>query len=514
MLQVRATIEPIVVTAEQMRQIEGRIFAAGMPVAALMEKVAQLITTRIQELYPPSKISRIGVLVGPGHNGGDGLVIARELHLQDYQISIYCPVTKLKELTTSHANYARSLQIPFFTEIQSLQNCDLIIDALFGFGLTRPITGAIATAINQLNQWSKLVVSIDLPSGIHTDTGTVLGTAVYATYTLCLGLWKLAFCQDQALECIGKAELIDFGIPLVDIEAILGQFPNLQRMTAKKARQFLPIPRPLVTHKYQQGHFLLIGGSRRYAGSIILAGLGARASGVGMLSIAVPESLQPILVSQLPEALIIGCPETDEGVIAQLPTQACQWQNYTIVACGPGITTKATSLVQNVLTTDKPLILDADGLNILAQLGTQTTLALRKATTVLTPHLGEFKRLFPEITSPSQNQVNAAQIAAHTSGAIVLLKGARSVIAPPDGSGWSIPESTPALARGGSGDVLTGLMGGLMAQNQLRNQSLSATVATAAWCHAQAGILAAQARSQLGVDGVTLASYLTKVYGS
>ena len=501
------------VTAQQMREIEGRIFEAGMPVAALMEKVAGLISSQIQALYPSSHYRRVGVLVGPGHNGGDALVVARELHLQGYDVLIYRPITKLKELTANHAQYAASFGIPFYEQISPLYQCHLIIDGLFGFELTRSLSDDIADAINQLNQWSQPVVSIDLPSGIHTDTGEVLGTAVRATRTLCLGLWKVAFFQDQSLEYIGEAELIDFGIPMMDVWSILGEPAGMQRMTRAAVKDLLPLPRPAVTHKYQQGHLLLICGSRKYSGGAILTGLGARASGVGMLSIAVPKSLKDLLVSHLPEALIIGCPETPEGAIAHLP-EAVDLSKYSAIACGPGLTIEARSVVQGVLEAQCPLILDADGLNALAELRTIPTLLRRRVPTVLTPHAGEFKRLFPDSASLLPDRVSAVRKASGLSKAVVLLKGARTAIAHPGGSVWLIPESTPALARGGSGDVLTGLLGGLVAQEALRNQPLEATVATAAWWHAQAGILAAEERTELGVDAFTLTQYLMAVVRS
>ncbi|HEY9607856.1 NAD(P)H-hydrate dehydratase [Allocoleopsis sp.] len=509
----REQIEQVIVTAQQMREIEGRIFEAGMPVAALMEKVAGLLSRRIQKRYPLSGYRRIGVLVGPGHNGGDASVVARELHLQGYEVLIYRPIAKPKELTSQHTQYAASLGIPVYEQIQPLQNCDLIIDGLFGFGQTRSISGEIADAIQQLNQWSQPVVSIDLPSGIHTDTGEVLGTAVRATRTFCLGLWKLAFLQDQALEYIGEAELIDFGIPPSDVWAILGQPAGMLRMTATMARNYLPLPRPAVTYKYKEGHLLLICGSRRYAGGAILTGLGARASGVGMLSIAVPESLKPLLVSHLPEALIIGCPETPEGAIAHLP-ESIDLGDYSAIACGPGLTREAKPVVQHVLEAECPLVVDADALNILAELRTIPTLLRRKTPTVLTPHVGEFKRLFPDSASLLPDRVSAVWKASQLSRAVVLFKGARTAIAHAGSSVWLIPESTPALARGGSGDVLTGLIGGLVAYPSLSEQPLEAIVATAAWWHAQAGILAAQERTELGVDAFTLTQYLTQVVRS
>ncbi len=526
MFDNRELISQVVVTAAQMREIEARIFAAGMPVAALMEKVAGLITRRFEEILgqrgqgdkenssTPSPHPSVGILVGPGHNGGDALVVARDLHFRGYQVSVYCPISKLKELTSQHLQYVRSLGVPCDESIAQLQNCDVLIDGLFGFGLERDITEPIASAINQLNQWNKPIFSIDVPSGLHTDTGKVLGVAVRATYTFCLGLWKLGLLQDQALEYVGEAELIDFDIQYPDVQAVLGEFPKIKRITNAIALANLPLPRPQVTHKYKEGHLLLICGSRRYSGGAILSGLGARGSGVGMLSIAVPQSLAATMVSHLPEALIIGCPETQSGAIAklQLPDNT-DLASFDAIACGPGITLDANPILQEILDSPNPLLLDADGLNILAQMGTLQTLQKRQASTILTPHPGEFKRLFPDIPDVMQDRVSAV-IKAAKSGAVVLLKGSRTAIANSHGCVWINPQSTPALARGGSGDVLTGLLGGLMAQAVSRKLDLEKMVATAAWWHAQAGILAAFERTQLGVDAFTLTQYLMPTLAS
>lgn len=499
-------LQTFVVTADQMSQIEARVFAAGMPVAALMEKVAGLIVARIQALYPLNRSPRVGVLVGPGHNGGDALVVARELHFTGYKVICYQPFTKLKDLTAAHANYAASLGIPASDQIEALAECDLIIDGLFGFGLTRSLEGGIADAVNSINQGTQPVVSIDIPSGLHTDTGEILGTAIQASHTLCLGLWKRAFLQEQGLNYIGTAELIDFGLPLADITAVLGEPAKLCRITDQTAIAALPLPRPVTTHKYKQGHLLLVCGSRQYLGAAVLAGLAARASGVGMLSIAIPESLKTVMIGQLPDALILGCPENEQGAIADLPKDL-NWQKYDVLACGCGLTLHARSVVEQVIHSDKPLLLDADGLNSLAELGTIPTLQARTAPTLLTPHTGEFKRLFPGINSMS-DRIAAVQQAAQESGAIVLLKGARTAIANAQGQVWLNPDSTPALARGGSGDVLTGLMAGLLAQGVQRSIPLEQVVYSAAWWHSQAGIKAAEARSVLGVDASMLIQYL------
>jgi NAD(P)H-hydrate epimerase len=351
-------------------------------------------------------------------------------------------------------------------------------------------------------------VSIDLPSGIHTDSGEVLGIAIQASQTFCLGLWKRAFFQDSALPYLGKSKRLDFGVPLADVQAVLSDPSSVvKQMTSELARSWLPLPRPLITHKYKQGHLLIIAGSRQYAGGVILTGLGARASGVGMVSIAAPTSLKPMLVTHLPEALIIDCPETENGAIAQLPPSAQQWDRYEAIAVGPGLTLEARSLLPGILEATTPLVIDADGLNTLAELTPSTALKSRSETTILTPHPGEFRRLFPDLTA--NDPIATLPTAAQESNATILLKGARSVIASPTET-WVIPESTPALARGGSGDVLTGLLGGLMAQSpHQRDFSPAQLTATAAVWHAQAGIKASQDHSELGVDAFTLTQYLT-----
>ncbi|WP_239651432.1 NAD(P)H-hydrate epimerase [Neosynechococcus sphagnicola] len=381
----RDQIQQFVVTAAQMRAIEGRVFAAGMPATALMEKVGGLISHWLQQRYSAPRT--VGVLVGPGHNGGDALVVARELHFRGYDLRVYCPFSRQKELTATHAAYVASLGIPLSTAIESLQNCDLYLDGLFGFGLERPLETAIAAAVNQVNQWGQPVISLDLPSGLHTDSGEVLGTAMRATHTLCLGLWKRGLLQDHALEFIGEAELIDFDLPLQDIQAVLGEAPVLRRITTASAIAALPFSRPLATHKYQMGHLLLIAGSQQYLGAAILAGLAARATGVGLLSLAVPASLKSTVLSHLPDALVIDCPETTTGAIALDPAliTAIQGGKYSAIACGPGITAQAVTAVEAVIPCPCPLVLDADALTILATLDRVSWLAARPGFTVLTP---------------------------------------------------------------------------------------------------------------------------------
>jgi NAD(P)H-hydrate epimerase len=404
------------------------------------------------------------------------------------------------------------LEIQTTKNIEDLLACDLLIDGLFGFGLEREITGKLADLIKLINQAKKTVISIDLPSGIHTDTGAVMGQAIQATESLCLGLWKRAYFQDQAISYLGRITKLNFGVPRQSLEhTLINQTDNqpiIQSFTKELAQSYLPLQRSPLVHKYQQGHLLLIGGSQTYAGSILLAALGARATGIGMLTIVVPESLKLMVVAQIPEALVIGCPETETGAIQALPN--LDLTRYQAIACGCGLTVAgAKNILPELITATTPLILDADALNWLAQDNLQGNLKFiqnRQNSTILTPHLGEFKRLFPGIQNTG-DRLNMNQQAAQLSDAIILLKGAKSVITQPNGDSYCLMESTPALARGGSGDVLLGVMGGLLAQSS--NGALE-IAATAAWWHAQAGILAAQEQTLAGVDGVTLSMYLSK----
>ncbi|WP_299410028.1 NAD(P)H-hydrate dehydratase [Acaryochloris sp. IP29b_bin.148] len=496
-------IHQTVVTAEQMRNIESRIFLSGMPVPALMEKVGGLIAQRIQAFFPCQQTS-VGILVGPGHNGGDALVVARELYFQGYEVHVCRPLPRAKELTEQHAQYVVSLGVDMSQRIELLQQCDVVVDGLFGFGLERPIEGAIADLIHQLNTWSQPIVSIDLPSGLHTDTGAVLGTAIQATYTLCLGLWKLGLLQDQSLPYSGHLHLIDFDIPVADINAVLGDLPDIRRITSVTAKKELPTQRHPNTHKYRQGHCLLIGGSQKYAGSILLTALGARATGVGMITIAVPASLKPLVLQSVPEALVIACPETEQGAIASLPSDLLL-DSFDAIAYGPGITTETDAILSEVLNCACPLVLDADGLNLLAQHQPFEILQARSAPTILTPHPGEFKRLFP--AHPPQDILQRVRQAAQASNAYIIYKGARVMLAPPQGPLWINPDSTPALARGGSGDVLTGILAGLLSQ-PLEEHSFSEVLCSGIWWHAQAGLFAARQRTELGVDPLTLCKSL------
>jgi hydroxyethylthiazole kinase-like uncharacterized protein yjeF len=504
-------LSQVVVTTQQMQQIEAALFEAGMPVAALMEKVAGRITNWIVEHYPCDRTPTVGFIIGPGHNGGDALVVARELHHRGYQVRLWCPFSKLKELTAQHKAYAEFLGIRCTSTREALESSDFIVDGGFGFGLTRSLTGDFADSITAINHWHRPIISIDLPSGLATDTGEVLGVAIRARHTLCLGLWKLGLLQDPALPWTGESHLLPFDIPPSAIAATLTETPPLQRLSAKAAIAALPLPRSPIAHKYKAGHALLVAGSHRYAGAALLAGQGALASGVGMLTLVVPASLKLAVSSQLPEALVMAAPETTEGIMAGLP-DALDISQYDCVACGPGMTPQTAPVMEVIVRCDRPLIVDADGLNWLSQHEPQSLLPSRSAPTLLTPHPGEFRRLFPDIWQTATTAATAAQLAAQATNATLILKGAVSAIAHSNGRVWLNAESTPALARGGSGDVLTGLIAGLAAQHCQRTphnpDNLLLAALSSVWWHAQTGRHLAANKTVLGGSPTQLAAHL------
>lgn len=491
--------DQVVVTAAQMQAIEATLFTQGLPVPALMEKAAGRAAAWIQAHYPQVRYSQVGVLVGPGHNGGDALVVARELHLAGYHVRLLQPLERAKPLTEGHRRYADYLGIPAVSQVEALMDCDLIVDGLLGIGLDRPVQDPLAGVIDTVNAGGRPAVSLDVPSGLHTNTGQVLGTALRVRHTLCLGLWKAGLLQDAALDWVGEPVLLPLDIPGVTLAQVLGNAP-MRRLTREQMLAALPLPRRPAGHKYQMGHLLLVAGSRQYGGAALLAALGARASGVGMLSVAVPAGLAGLVLAQVPEALVIPCPETPEGAIDQLPPDL-DLSRYDALAVGPGLTAVAGRILEPLWATPVPLVVDADALNHLAPWSQPT-----RAQVFLTPHPGEFSRLFPDLDLTDRFQ--AARAAAGRSQATVLLKGARLVIAGADGSLAVNPTSTPGLARGGSGDVLTGLLGGLLAQGQRQGKPLIPLAQAAAWWHAQAGRWLARQHTDLGVDPLHLSQSL------
>ena len=485
----------LLVSGSQMADLERQLFASGLPVEALMEKAALAVSRRLLADHG-QRLRRHGalVLVGPGHNGGDGLVIARELQLAGVATSIWSPFCEHKPLTACHWRHALWLGIERLSQPPPAEGPALWIDALFGIGQRRPTGAAIETLLAERQRLQPAaLVAVDVPTGICADSGRLLGAvAARACTTYTIGLIKTGLVQDQALSWMGKLERIDLALP----QALLDRLPPHQPLALAVAdlAELPSLPLDPALGKYGRGRLLLVAGSDRYRGAAALALAGATASGCGSVRAALPEAVAAGLWQSQPQVVIQrSLASGPAGGLALGELQSTDLQRLDALVLGPGIGTavgeKAVGsagdgAVSGGAGIDEEisgaeldfwralqrspalLLLDADGLNRLAgpiaqQFGVSPAawLSGRLGPSWITPHAGEFARLFPELASLPA--LEAAVAAARASGAAVLLKGARTVVAAPDGRCWQLRQAASAVARAGLGDVLAGYAGGL-----------------------------------------------------
>jgi hydroxyethylthiazole kinase-like uncharacterized protein yjeF len=478
-----------VLRSNALRQLESRAFSEGLPVAALMEKAALGAYQRLCERYPAGDFPAVGVLAGPGHNGGDALVMARECLLAGRDVIVWSPFDNHKDLTRGHLAWFRRLGGTVVDDIAQLGRTSLLIDGLLGFGTERPAEGKVAMAISWANLSKKPIVAVDLPSGIITDTGEVQGEVIRATDTLCLGVWKEALLQDHALEYCGRLTLIDLGIPERFIAETLPESDRLtETIDAERCLAVLPPERQAAGHKYTHGRLLVAAGSDRYPGAAVLAILAARALGVGYLIAESCVSVEKTLLELAPDT-----------VFRQRFSDALRRGEERLpnaVVVGPGLASDADAIANLLAIGNLPMVLDAGALTFLVQELRSVTLSEQH---ILTPHQGEFSALFPHLVSavPKSEQTRRA---ARDSGAIVIHKGAHTTIAHPNGTVRINVRSTAALARAGSGDVLAGLIGSLLAQNVSPMVAAEAAV----WLHSQAALHAVEESTPASVDPMRL----------
>jgi hydroxyethylthiazole kinase-like uncharacterized protein yjeF len=484
----------LLVTGDQMADLEQQLFASGLPVEALMEKAALAVAQRLLNQHG-EVLQRHGalVLVGPGHNGGDGLVVARELGLHGLAVAIWSPFESHKPLTASHLRHAEWLGIPRLAAPPDPAGLGLWIDALFGIGQSRPPSAQLLELLAaRERQRPGRLVAIDVPTGLDADQGRCLGErAARACTTYSLGLLKTGLIQDQALAWVGQLERVDLGLPA----ALLATLPPRQPLAlAAGDLQQAPWPRPdPAAAKYGRGRLLLVAGSRRFPGAAALALAGADASGCGSLQAALPEQLAASLWSKAPQVVVrrsLTCNAAGNLELAALAAEDGSRLDAIVLGPGLGPGLEADGEAWEWLQRFRGLLLlDADGLNRLASRGDAALpwLRQRQGPTWLTPHPGEFARLFPSwATLPP---LQAAARAAEASGAAVLLKGARTVVAGSENGPWQLRSAAAAAARAGQGDVLAGYAGGLGAMAMAAGQGAPASVlATAALAHTCAGL--------------------------
>jgi len=478
------------VSTEQMQNIEKEMFSMGMPVEALMEKVGIGISSWILDRYGLIENGAI-VLVGPGHNGGDGLVVARELYMAGIDISIWCPFPLKKELTQKHFNYAIQIGIKNLEHPPDSNSDSLWIEALFGLGQSRILSDEIVLLLNsKMKSSPNKLISIDVPAGLDSDKGiTISNKSCKSAFTLSLGLFKSGLIQDSAIDFVGNLERVDIGIP----EKILDKFPDTQplRISFSDLSTFV-WPKPSKSKsKYQRGRVLIVAGSNRYRGAASLALNGALASGTGSVSAFLPDSVSPDLWKTHPEVLLLGDLNTFQNGYSDFSRVLAEVEltRFDSILIGPGLgVAEEKDCFGSALQNFKGLlILDADAINRLSITSKGWGwLNDRKGPTWLTPHLDEFKRLFPLINC--SNPLRAGIEAANICNSSVLLKCAHSVIADPEGKTWQIGQVSSSVARTGLGDVLAGFVAGIGAHGLASDKRLDTSLlAASALMHAYAG---------------------------
>ncbi len=474
-------------TAAQIRDWDA-FTIAHEPIASidLMERAAAKCVAWLLQHYGPAQ--RIAVFCGKGNNGGDGLAIARMLHQRGLPVEVFILEFGAIGSPDFQANLQRmhQFEIPFhFVQeklpLPLLHPDAVIIDALFGTGLNRPLEGLAATVVAHINKAANEVVSIDVPSGMMLDASVENAPVISAHYSLSFQATKAAFLLPENETQTGKVVVLDIGLH-AGYEAD-APFELLEIATIKKIMR----PRSRFAHKGSFGHGLIIGGSYGKMGAVVLSTRALLRSGAGLATAYVPKCGYNILQTTAPEAMTM----TDEGpeYLTQLTVDS---NRFSAVGIGPGMGTDEATLqaFANLLPQFTiPLVVDADGLNLLAR--RPELLQQLPPQTILTPHPKEFSRMFGE-SNNDFDRVKLALDKAAEHNMVIILKGHHSLIASPGGKGYFNSTGNAGMATGGSGDVLTGLLTGLLAQGY---NALDAAL-IGVYLHGLAGDLAAARLSQ------------------
>ncbi|MCP5059526.1 MAG: NAD(P)H-hydrate dehydratase [bacterium] len=495
-------------TAEEMRALDRHtIETLGIAGELLMECAGQLVAREAEALLSPG--GRVWILCGAGNNGGDGWVAGRHLHARGVPVQILpaLPPAELQGDAAANAARAERVGVPTGTRLRARAG-DVIVDALFGTGLRRPVEGELARWIRKLVERPAgvRVLSVDLPSGLDADTGQVLGVAVEADATLTLGLPKLGLALEPGRRHAGQIRVGRIGI----LDAAPGIHPQAELWTRRAVGELLP-GRPVHGHKGTFGHVLVVAGSEGMTGAAALAAHGASRSGAGLVTIACPASTNPILEVKCTEAMTSPVAETAEHALALSAQKAILElaASRDAVVLGPGVGRGGETLDLIRRLAEQlavPLILDADGL--LAFRGQLDVLKARQPVTIVTPHPGEAAALLDQTTAEVlADRPKAARALARASGAVVVLKGAGTVTAEPTGQLAVNPTGGPVLGTGGTGDVLAGVVGGFIAQGLSAFQAGIAGPAV----HGAAGELFASRRGDVGLLAGELVDLLPEV---
>ncbi len=525
-----------IVSTEKIRELDRlTIEKFGVPGALLMERAGQGIAAGVIRLSREHHLAgnKALLIAGHGNNGGDAFVAARFLKDAGFAVQVLLAgeKAKLRGDALCHFKKMTRHKVPF-KELKSENDwhklaaenkyCpEIIVDGVLGTGLEGKARGVAAAAIRFINALSgkSLVVAIDIPSGLDSDTGDAKGDSpspsamakrdsVRADLTITLGLPKKGLVEQSALEYVGRVEVVDIGLP----SALTGKIkPDIELITPADISPLFP-RRGRNSHKGTYGHILIMGGAGGYSGAMTLAALSAVRSGAGLVTVVVPERLVPLVAINVPEAMVHGAPETESGSL----DSAC-WEKwgkklgeFSAILAGPGMTRHPATrrLVEMILRDSKiPVVLDADALNVFA--GEALKLSSRTAQLVITPHPGEMARLLGMTAAQVQsNRAGTAGKASALTNSTTVLKGAGTIVAGQDKPLQINMTGNPGMSSGGMGDVLAGLLGGLLAQGMKPFDASRAAV----YLHGRAGDLAAAGTSEQTLIAGDLISFLPDAF--
>ena len=496
-----------IVTAEEMREIDRiTIEKFGIPGSVLMERAGLSVAQRIRELFEKKKII---VLAGGGNNGGDGIAAARNLHNWGWNVRVLLMLREDKLSPDCLAQYRMAKQSGVAVEFRNdITEKDLhgavVVDALLGTGINKAVTSPMADVIRFLNASGVKVVSVDIPSGMSSDTGQIMGEAVRADVTVTFGLPKIGHILYPGADHAGRLFTEDIGFP----GEVLSADSLSAELLEEKAISLLIPERRRYSHKGDYGHILIVAGSRGKTGAAVMAAYACLRSGAGLVTLGVPETVADIVQARVTEEMVLPLPDTGEGVLSAKALATVREfldQKADVLAIGPGLTAgkDIADIVRGLLeTVTVPMVLDADAVNVLA--GKRDLLEKVKAPVVLTPHAGEMARLLksPARTSRKEgeehalrrsieeNRVFISRSFAQETGVYLVLKGAPTLIADPEGKIFINTTGNPGMATAGAGDVLTGMLSACLGQGL---NPLDAACA-AVYMHGLAGDKAADAR--------------------
>jgi NAD(P)H-hydrate epimerase len=490
----------LLATAEQMQEFDrSAIKGLSIPGLLLMENAGRSFVDLLECAIGPVARKEITVLCGKGNNGGDGFVIARHCAIRGAQVVVTLLARPGELKGDAAANFAPlkamaanrnsgiRIETPSGGGKLRIKAHKIVIDAIFGTGLTKNPAGIFASAIRWANSSGAFIAAVDIPSGVNGSTGAAADPAIRADMTVAMGLTKIGHYLSPGRELSGNLEIGDIGVPPF---LFAPPAEPVWRVLDTDVARALP-RRPATAHKYSVGKVFVLGGSRGFTGAPSLAALAALRSGAGAVVLGVPASIHPMLVKKLTEVILLPLPETAEGTIApegfDRIAERCSWAD--VVALGPGLGRNSATdgiLLALLKKIERPVVLDADGLTAVA--GSLSILGKRTQPTILTPHAGELGRLIGVSAEAIESRrVDIARDSAKKLKSVLVLKGSPTVTSWPRGPVCMNSTGNPGMATIGSGDVLTGVISGFAAQGMPAPEAAWAGV----YIHGKGGDIAA-----------------------